>query len=72
MTAHFRMGEAEVARAFFKSPRPLDQHVKWLKHQIMREARNLRETSNRYDTFDERTGRLPEGIVFGGFYSLFP
>lgn len=48
MTAHFRMGEAEVARAFFKSPRPLNQHVKWLKHQIMREARNLRETSNHY------------------------
>ncbi len=48
MTARFRMGEAEVARAFFKSPRPLNQHVRWLKHQIMREARNLRETSNHY------------------------
>jgi hypothetical protein len=48
VTARFRMGEAEVARAFFKTPRPLNQHVRWLKHQIMREARNLRETSNHY------------------------
>ncbi len=35
VTARFRMGEAEVARAFFKSPRPLNRHVKWLKHQIL-------------------------------------
>ncbi len=48
VTARFRMGEAEVASAFFKNPRPLNQHVRWLKHQIMREARNLRETSNHY------------------------
>ncbi len=48
MTARFRMGEAEVARAFFSRPRPLSQHVKWLKHQISREARNLRETSSHY------------------------
>ena len=48
VTARFRMGEAEVARAFFNSPRPLNQHVRWLKHQITREARNLRETSNHY------------------------
>ncbi len=48
VTARFRKCDAEVARAFFKSPRPLDQHVKWLKHQITREARNLRETSNHY------------------------
>ena len=48
VTARFRMGGAEVARAFFKTPRPLNQHVRWLKHQIMREARNLRETSNHY------------------------
>jgi len=48
VVACFRMGEAEVARAFFKSPQPLNHHVKWLKHQIMREARNLRETSNHY------------------------
>jgi len=46
VVACFRMGEAEVALAFLKSPRPLNRHVKWLKHQIMREARNLRETSN--------------------------
>ncbi|NIO07933.1 MAG: hypothetical protein GTO40_07980 [Deltaproteobacteria bacterium] len=47
-TARFRAGEAEVGRVFFSKPRPLAQHVKWLKHQISREARNLREASNHY------------------------
>ena len=48
VTARFRMGEAEVAHEFFKNPKPLNHHVRWLKHQIMREARSLRETSNHY------------------------
>jgi hypothetical protein len=43
--ARFRAGEAEVARAFFSRPRPLEQHVRWLKEQVSRELRNLREIS---------------------------
>lgn len=43
--ARFRAGEAEVARTFFSAPHPLDQHVKWLKEQVSRELRNLREIS---------------------------
>ena len=48
IVARFRMGEAEVGRAFFERPRPLDQHARWLKFQITREARNLREISGDY------------------------
>jgi hypothetical protein len=48
IVARFRMGEAEVGRAFFERPRPLDQHSRWLKFQITREARNLREISGDY------------------------
>ena len=48
IVARFRMGEAEVGRAFFERPRLLDQHVRWLKFQITREARNLREISGDY------------------------
>jgi hypothetical protein len=44
--ARFRAGEAEVARAFFSQPRPLKQHVAWLKLQVARELRNLREISH--------------------------
>jgi hypothetical protein len=43
VVARFRAGEAEVARAFFSQPRPLQQHVSWLKEQVSRELRNLRE-----------------------------
>ena len=43
--ARFRAGEAEVARVFFSTPRPLEQHVRWLKEQVSRERRNLREIS---------------------------
>jgi len=43
--ARFRAGEAEVARSFFSVPRPLDQHLRWLKEQVSRELRNLREIS---------------------------
>ena len=43
--ARFRAGEAEVAHAFFSQPRPLELHVRWLKEQVSRELRNLREIS---------------------------
>jgi hypothetical protein len=43
--ARFRAGEAEVARTFFSRPRPLAQHITWLKVQVSRELRNLREIS---------------------------
>jgi hypothetical protein len=43
--ARFRAGEAEVARTFFSKPRPLAQHITWLKVQVSRELRNLREIS---------------------------
>lgn len=43
--ARFRAGEAEVARAFFSRPRPLEQHIRWLREQVSRELRNLREIS---------------------------
>jgi hypothetical protein len=43
--ARFRAGEAEVARIFFSQPRPLEQHVDWLRIQVSRELRNLREIS---------------------------
>ena len=45
MAARFRAGEAEVARTFFSRPRPLAQHITWLKVQVSRELRNLREIS---------------------------
>jgi len=45
VAARFRAGEAEVARAFFSQPRPLAQHLYWLKIQVSRELRNLREIS---------------------------
>jgi hypothetical protein len=44
--ARFRAGEAEVARTFFSQPRPLAQHLHWLKAQVARELRNLREISH--------------------------
>ena len=43
--ARFRAGEAEVSRAFFSKPRPLEQHVHSLRVQVAREVRNLREIS---------------------------
>ncbi|MGH7847749.1 MAG: hypothetical protein ACREQW_21615 [Candidatus Binatia bacterium] len=43
--ARFRAGEAEVARTFFSKPRSLKQHVDWLRLQVARELRNLREIS---------------------------
>jgi hypothetical protein len=43
-----RMGEAEVARSFFAAPRPLTQHITWLKFQVTRELRNLREISEHH------------------------
>jgi hypothetical protein len=45
VAARFRAGEAEVARTFFFQPRPLHQHFHWLKIQVSRELRNLREIS---------------------------
>ncbi len=45
VAARFRAGEAEVARVFFSKPRPLAQHLYWLKIQVSRELRNLREIS---------------------------
>lgn len=45
VAARFRAGEAEVARVFFSKPRPLEQHLRWLKIQVSRELRNLREIS---------------------------
>ena len=45
VAARFRAGEAEVARVFFSRPRPLAQHLYWLKIQVSRELRNLREIS---------------------------
>src|SRR5262247_4883111 len=45
VAARFRAGEAEVARMFFSKPRPLEQHLCWLKIQVSRELRNLREIS---------------------------
>lgn len=45
VAARFRAGEAEVARAFFSQPRPLAAHLRWLKIQVSRELRNLREIS---------------------------
>lgn len=44
--ARFRAGEAEVARTVFSQPRPLAQHLYWLKVQVSRELRNLREISH--------------------------
>jgi len=46
VAARFRAGEAEVARTFFSQPRPLAQHLYWLKVQVSRELRNLREISH--------------------------
>lgn len=46
VAARFRAGEAEVARTFFSQPRPLAQHLNWLKVQVSRELRNLREMSH--------------------------
>jgi len=45
VAARFRAGEAEVARTFFSKPRALAQHLYWLKAQVSRELRNLREIS---------------------------
>ena len=39
-TARFRAGEAEVARAFFSEPRPLDQHAFMLRIQITSSLRS--------------------------------
>ncbi len=44
-TARFRAGEAEIARAFFSRPRPLEQHAFMLRIQVAREVRNLIEIS---------------------------
>ena len=48
IVARFRMGEAEVSRTFFEAQRPLEKHARWLRFQITREARNLREISGDY------------------------
>ena len=45
VAARFRAGEAEVARVFFSKPRPLEQHLRWVKIQVSRELRNLHEIS---------------------------
>lgn len=60
--ARFRMGEAEVARVFFQAPRPREQHASWLRLQVTRELRNLREISedllkNLVDRVDETATR---------------
>jgi len=64
--ALFRAGEAEVARAFFSRARPLAQHLHWLKIQVSRELRNLREISSgeltrQVDQVDR--GMMREAIV---------
>jgi hypothetical protein len=46
VASRFRAGEAEVARTFFSQPRPLEQHLYWLRIQVARELRNLREISH--------------------------
>ena len=56
--ARFRMGEAEVARAFFATPRPLEQYVGWLRVQVTRELRNLREISE--DLLKDLVDRVDE------------
>ena len=68
-TARFRAGEAEISRAFFAQPRPLEQHAFMLRIQVAREVRNLIEISrgelteqvDRVDRVGDATGRKARG-----------
>ena len=59
--ARFRAGEAEVARTFFPQPRPLAQHLYWLKVQVSRELQNLREIS--HDELAEQVEKVDGGMT---------
>lgn len=59
--ARFRAGEAEVSRAFFSRPRPLQQHVNSLRVQVAREVRNLREISD--GELTEMVERVDHGVA---------
>ncbi len=61
MASRFRAGEAEVARTFFSQPRPLDQHLCWLKIQVARELRNLREIS--HGELTELVDKVDRGVT---------
>ena len=61
VAARFRAGEAEVARTFFSKPRPLAQHYFWLKVQVARELRNLREISQ--GELREQVDKVDRGIT---------
>ena len=61
VAARFRAGEAEVARTFFSRPRPLAQHLYWLKIQVSRELRNLREISQ--GELSEQVDRVDRGMT---------
>jgi hypothetical protein len=66
LMGRFRAAEAEIATNFFATPRPLDQHLHWLRFQIAREARNLEEIADhqRCRMVDEIEGALPrEALV---------
>jgi hypothetical protein len=60
VAARFRAGEAEVARVFFSQPRPLEQHLRWLKIQVSRELRNLREISE--GELTEQVNQVDRGV----------
>jgi len=61
VAARFRAGEAEVARTFFSQPRPLAQHLFWLKSQVSRELRNLREISQ--GELSEQVDKVDRGMT---------
>lgn len=61
VAARFRAGEAEVARKFFAQPRPLAQHLYWLKVQVSRELRNLREISR--GELTEQVDKVDRGMT---------
>jgi hypothetical protein len=61
VAARFRAGEAEVARTFFSQPRPLAQHFYWLKAQVSRELRNLREISQ--GELTEQVDKVDRGMT---------
>ena len=61
VAARFRAGEAEVARTFFSQPRPLAQHLFWLKIQVSRELRNLREISQ--GELSEQVDKVDRGMT---------
>jgi hypothetical protein len=61
VASRFRAGEAEVARTFFSQPRPLEQHLYWLRIQVARELRNLREIS--HGELTELVDKVDRGVT---------